>query len=135
MATARSAARTCGLERSAAEYTATASSFSSWQARTMRRAISPRFAIRTRRMLKETERTEKTERTERFGLQPLSVLSVFSVLSVRSLSASPRRIPEKQQEAAAEESVESGGAVVDFADVLDPGRPVLAGGLEQLGDA
>src|SRR5437773_3258066 len=46
--TARWAARTWGESRSASEYTATDSSPSSWQARTIRRAISPRFATRTR---------------------------------------------------------------------------------------
>src|SRR5439155_597104 len=46
--TARWAARTWGESRSASEYTATDSSPSSWQARMMRSAISPRFATRTR---------------------------------------------------------------------------------------
>src|SRR5213083_714507 len=49
-ATAESAARTWGASRSASEYTATASSPSSWQARITRRAISPRLATRTREM-------------------------------------------------------------------------------------
>src|ERR1041385_558985 len=51
MGNARSAARTCRLEASASEYTATASRPSAWQARMIRSAISPRFAISTRVML------------------------------------------------------------------------------------
>src|SRR2546425_2694387 len=48
MGTAMCAARTWGESRSGSEYTATASSPSSWQARMIRRAISPRLATRTR---------------------------------------------------------------------------------------
>src|ERR1041385_141724 len=51
MGNARSAARTCRLDASASEYTATASRPSAWQARMIRSAISPRFAISTRVML------------------------------------------------------------------------------------
>src|SRR5438445_7954008 len=47
MATARSASRTCGQSASASEYTATARMPRVRQARMMRRAISPRLAIRT----------------------------------------------------------------------------------------
>src|SRR5438309_470705 len=46
--TATWAARTWGESRSASEYTATASAPSSWQARMIRRAISPRLATSTR---------------------------------------------------------------------------------------
>src|SRR2546422_4964802 len=45
------AARTWGDSRSGSEYTATASRPSSWQARMIRRAISPRLATRTRLMV------------------------------------------------------------------------------------
>src|SRR5215207_1849057 len=48
MHTARSAMRTCSACSSAVEYTATASTSSSWSARMMRTAISPRLATRTR---------------------------------------------------------------------------------------
>ena len=47
MQTASSAKRTCSESRSASEKTATASTPSSWHARMMRSAISPRFAIST----------------------------------------------------------------------------------------
>src|SRR6266550_2348854 len=47
MLTASSASRTCGARTSASLYTATVFTPSSWQARMTRRAISPRFAIRT----------------------------------------------------------------------------------------
>ncbi len=47
MHTSSSAKRTCSDSRSASEYTATVSMPSSWHARMMRRAISPRLAIRT----------------------------------------------------------------------------------------
>src|SRR5918999_6297307 len=46
-ASASSASRTCSASSSASEYTATVVRSSSRQARTTRRAISPRFAIRT----------------------------------------------------------------------------------------
>src|SRR6186997_2997854 len=48
MHTAWSARRTCSASLSAVEYTATASTPSSWSARITRTAISPRFATRTR---------------------------------------------------------------------------------------
>src|SRR5689334_22191390 len=47
MLTASSASRVCGAEASASLNTATEPTPSSLHARTMRRAISPRFAIRT----------------------------------------------------------------------------------------
>ena len=103
MGTARSAARTCGLERSASEYTATASSPSSWQARTMRSAISPRLAIRTR----------FTDEAERRG-----------ITGPQASSAGGRPsggVAEEEEQAAAEEGVVAGRAVVDAADVLHPG--------------
>src|SRR5439155_6575766 len=54
IATARSAAATCGARRSASEYTAMVSMSSSRQARIIRSAISPRFAMSRRRI---TERS------------------------------------------------------------------------------
>src|SRR5580765_6771668 len=91
------------------EYTATASSPSSWQARTMRRAISPRLAIRTRFK----------------GRKP-----------PWSRTAGGRRgVPEEEKQAAAEQDVVAGGGLVDAANVLHPRRTILVAGLEQLYDA
>jgi len=47
MQKASSASLTCRELRSASEYTATVRTPNSWQARMMRTAISPRFAMRT----------------------------------------------------------------------------------------
>src|SRR5690349_10899861 len=55
MCTASSASRTCGARASASLYTATLRMPSSWQARTTRRAISPRLAIRIFENMKSRE--------------------------------------------------------------------------------
>src|SRR5262245_50159822 len=105
MATARSAARTCGEDRSASEYTATASRPSSWHARTMRSAISPRLATSTRCICGES-----------------------------GLAGGRGRVSEEQEEAATEEDVLAGRRVVHAANVGDPWRVAAPGGFEKLGD-
>src|SRR4051812_14376383 len=74
MQTARSARRTQSPSRSAVEETATASIPRSWQARTMRTAASPRFAIRTRFSI--AARSHRLELEER-----LSVLDRLGVVN------------------------------------------------------
>src|SRR5690242_998647 len=56
-----SASRTWSASRSAVEWAAIAVTSSSWQARTMRTATSPRLAIRTRRNTR-SRRVENEER-------------------------------------------------------------------------
>src|SRR3954468_20481215 len=71
MQTARSASFTQAPSRSTVEYTATASTPSSWQARITRTAISPRFATRTRPNISRLRRVELEE-----GLTELHELRV-----------------------------------------------------------
>src|SRR4051794_38096724 len=72
MHTARSASRTHEPSRSMVEYTATASTPSSWQARITRTAISPRFATRTRPNISRLRRVELEQ-----GLTELHELRVL----------------------------------------------------------
>src|SRR3954470_19216151 len=109
MCTARSAICTCSASRSAVEYTATASTPSSCNARITRTAISPRLATRTRenisgpsrlgalrgwtgrlfqrraRASRRASRSDRVERSSVDGLeleQELAVLDRFAVPDV-----------------------------------------------------
>src|SRR6185503_7519899 len=103
---ARSAARTWGLRRSASENTATASSPSSWQARMILRAISPRLATRTRF-------------TERRGSSPTAGVA--------------RAVSELDEDAAAEKGVPATGSFVHRASFLGPGAGAAPPRDEKLG--
>src|SRR5688572_3030143 len=74
MQTSSSAKRTCSDSRSASECTATVRTPSSWQARLTRRAISPRFAIRTFLNKRDRSRSGRVDAEEN--------LTVFDGLGV-----------------------------------------------------
>src|SRR5688572_6630100 len=115
----------------------------------IRRAISPRLATSTRfiqgsRRGKDhvgadlafgsvwAMRTRFIGRRTRRGRRGRRGRSLLRLLRSRPTGRG-RRVSEYQKEAATKESVEAGGAVVDFAYVAHPHRTSLPSGLEKLG--
>src|SRR5688572_833272 len=90
MQSERSANRRYGASASAVEYTQTDSIPISRQARMMRRAISPRFAIRTRLNMVREEETERRRDEETKFLRPSS----SAPRRIRALHASDQALQD-----------------------------------------